>query len=298
MELSRYNPAVILLYFMSNILITMITKNPVFIIISFMSIVIYSFLIKFPKSIGKYIILTLIILLLSSITNPIFNPMGDTILFKIGKRSFSLEAISYGLIASLMIISVVLWFRNYNLLMTGDKFLYLFAKYLPRLALVISMTLKSIPELLEKAKDLDDAQKVIGIYAKKGLVKKMKNRFLILGSLFSYSIENSLQTASSMKARGYGLKGKTSFTFYKFRFRDLLMVILILFLTIFVLINSSNILLNYVYYPKLDLIAMDLTSLISYGLYFILANFATILHIKEKIKWHYLKSKIYPSPIL
>jgi len=160
------------------------------------------------------------------------------------------------------------------------------------------MVLKLIPEMIKKIKDLDDAQKVIGIYAKEGFFKKLKNKFLILGSLFTYTIEHSLQSAISMKARGYGLKGKTRFTKYKFKFRDLLLSISILAFSIFIIIGSSNILFDYAYYPNITPIATDNISLISYLLFFLLANYASILHIKEKIKWHYLKLKIYPSPTL
>lgn len=295
MELSRYNPLVILCYFLSNILITMITKNPIFIMISFASVVLYSFTVKTPKGIVRTIIVIIIILVLSSITNPLFNPLGDTIVFSLGKKNFSFEALAYGFIAALMLIAIVLWFRNYNLLMSSDKFLYLFARYLPKLALIISMTLKAIPDVLKKAKDLDDAQKVIGIYAKKGIVKKLKNKFLILGSLFSYQIENSMQTATAMKARGYGLKGKTYYSKYSFKLYDIVLLVLIISMTVLIIALSSNILINYNYYPKIAPIATDLRSLISYGLFFINANLATFIHLKEKVKWHYLKSKIYPS---
>lgn len=298
MELSKYNPIVILLYFISNILITMLTKNPVFIMISFVSSIIYAIVLKFPNKIYKQIILITLLILISALTNPLFNKMGDTIVLQIGKNKFSYEAIFYGFIAALMIITIIIWFRNYNLVMSSDKFLYLFSKCFPNISLIISMILKLIPDMLKKIKDLDDAQKVIGIYARKGFFKKLKNRFLILGSLFSWTIEHALISAESMKARGYGISGKTHYRVYKFKFRDALMCVYIIASFLYIIIFNSNILLNYTFYPLVAPVALNSISIVGYIIFFLLANLATFLHVKEKIKWHYLKLKIYPSPIV
>lgn len=298
MELSKYNPIVILLYFISNILITMLTKNPVFIMISFVSVIIYALVLKFPNKVYKQVILIIVLILISALTNPLFNKMGDTIVLQIGKTKFSFEAIFYGFVAALMIIAIIIWFRNYNLVMSSDKFLYLFSKYFPNISLIISMILKLIPDMLKKIKDLDDAQKVIGIYAKKGFFKKIKNKFLILGSLFSWTIEHALISAESMKARGYGLSGKTHYKAFKFKFRDALLCFYIIASTVYIIIFNSNILLNYTFYPIIEPVAIDNLSITGYIIFFLLANLATFLHIKEKIKWHYLKLKIYPSPIV
>ncbi|MCK9470605.1 MAG: energy-coupling factor transporter transmembrane protein EcfT [Bacilli bacterium] len=298
MNITKYNPAVILIYFISNILITMLTKNPVFIMLSFVSIIIFSLIIKSPNKLLKNILFMFAIIIIATLTNPFFNSLGKTVIFTIGKTEFSLEAMSYGFFTALMIIAVVLWFRNYNLIMTSDKFLYLFSKYFPNLSLIISMVLKLIPELLIKLKDYDYAQKVIGIYAKRGFIKKLKNKFLILGSLFSYAIEDSLQSAISMKARGYGLKEKTHFTTYKFRLRDFTFAFLTISLTLSIFILSYDTIINFSFYPRMSELSFDNLSIISYGLFLLLANLASILHLKEKIKWHYLKSKIYHSPTL
>lgn len=296
MELSKSHPIVILLFFLSNIIITMLTKNPLFITISFTSVVIYSFVLKKPKNIIKTILLITIILVISALTNPLFSNYGETILFSIGKKDFDLESMLYGLFTGLMLVSIILWFRNYNILMTSDKFRYLFSKYMPQTALIISLILKLVPELISKMKDFNNGQKITGFYYNQTFFGKLRSRFNTLGNLFSWSIEYSMQTAISMKARGYELNKKTRFIIYKFKTRDILTTLLIVLSFISILILGYNSIFNFSYYPVLDSFSLDFKNIVAYSVFIILANLATIIHVKESIKWHYLQSKIYHLP--
>lgn len=59
----------------------------------------------------------------------------------------TLEAVCYGFAVGVMIMSVFYWFKCFNAVMSSDKFIYLFGRVIPKLALLLSMTLGFIPKL-------------------------------------------------------------------------------------------------------------------------------------------------------
>lgn len=54
----------------------------------------------------------------------------------------------------------------------------------------------------------------------------------MLSILVTWALENAIETSDSMRSRGYGLKGRTAFSIYKFTKKDkgLLAVMAALFL--------------------------------------------------------------------
>ena len=58
----------------------------------------------------------------------------------------TLESILYGLAAGIMLVSVLNWFSCYQVVMTSDKFIYLFGKVIPAMSLIFSMVLRFVPK--------------------------------------------------------------------------------------------------------------------------------------------------------
>lgn len=291
MRLEKYNPLTIFIYFISVLLITMVTRNPVYIGISFLTGSLYSLFIINNKNIYKSILIIILIIFISAITNPLFSKSGDTTLFKISNINFTLESLIYGLVTGFYLISIIIWFNIYNKLFSSDKFLYLFGNIFPNLSLILSMTLNLIPNLLEKTKRLNESLKVQGLLDK-GFIRKIRNRFLLLGNLFSQTVEESITTALSMKARGYGLKGKTKYKKYKFCLSDILLILITLAIFIYLVTINRSLLLKFEYYPIIGTLITNKLDIINYCLFFGLSIIPIYLHIKEQLKWHYLKSRI------
>lgn len=59
-------------------------------------------------------------------------------------------------------VTVIIWFSCYNVVMTSDKFIYIFGKILPALSLIFSMVLRFVPRYLAQIKVISNAQKCIG----------------------------------------------------------------------------------------------------------------------------------------
>ncbi len=102
-------------------------------------------------------------------------------------------------------ISVVLWFACYNQVMTSDKFIYLFGRIIPSLSLIFSMVLRFVPRFKAQIKQISYAQKCIGRdVSNGGFLIRVKNGIKIMSIMVTWALENAIETADSMKSRGYG----------------------------------------------------------------------------------------------
>ncbi len=65
--------------------------------------------------------------------NPIISSRGGkTVLFYLFDRVITLESLVYGICTSISLISIMVLFLSYNLIITDDKFMYLFSDILPK----------------------------------------------------------------------------------------------------------------------------------------------------------------------
>ena len=158
--------------------------------------------------------------LLVAVTNPLFSHNGVTPLFFMNGNPVTLEAVVYGVFISVMVVGVLFWCKCYNEIMTEDKFLYLFGRIIPKMSLVLSMALRFVPMFKRQMKNVSRAQKAMGLYSQKSYVDRLRGGIRVFTAMISWSLENSMELSSSMRARGYGLHGRTNFSLFKFGARD------------------------------------------------------------------------------
>ena len=288
----QMHPIVSFIYFMLAIFITMFTNNPIITITSFIGSILFDISLRgFKKSIIGFLKL-LPIMLLVVILNPVFNSRGVTILFYLNGNPFTLEALLYGANAAVMIFGVINWFRCYSFVFTSDKFIYLFGKIVPKFSLVLALVMSFIPRFSKKFKEIDEAQKALGVYQSKSFTDRLRNRFRILSILITYSLETSIETADSMKARGYGLFGRSSYSIFKFIRNDLWLLIL------FILFGGALITLlslnggYFTFYPSISTLFPSNLSIYLYILFGLFVLIGPALELKEDLLWRYLKQKI------
>lgn len=94
-----------------------------------------------------------------AVINPLFSHNGVTPLFFLNGNPVTLEAVLYGLDIAVMLVAVLYWFKGYNHVMTSDKFLFLFGRAIPRLALVLSTALRFVPLLKVQIRRVSRAQR-------------------------------------------------------------------------------------------------------------------------------------------
>lgn len=285
--LASYHPIVSFSYFVVVIGASMLYMHPIFVIISLINALIYAIILDKEKTF-KLIKFASAMLILVALANVIFVNRGVTVLFYLRSNPVTLESLCYGIVSGTMMASIIIWFSCYNEIITSDKFLYIFGKTLPSIALIVSMTLRLIPKLIEQTKIIAKTQKTIGLdYSQGKMIIKIKSSMRILSILVTWALEDAVQTADSMKARGYGIKGRSNFSIFKFIKRDMIMIMLIGIVGMFLLSGYLNGYGQLLFYPTIQPIKIDLLSMLLYISFFIIGILPSVLELREGYNWRY-----------
>lgn len=307
-----YHPLVNVLFFISIIAFGMLLRHPVYLVISFISSTAYYLKLSGKDGRKTVFLFLLPMLLFVVIINSFFNHYGVTTLFILPSgNNFTFEALVMGIVSGITVVSVIQWFFCCNEVVTEDKFMHIFGRILPKGALVVSMILRFVPLYRRRYKEISQARKCMGLNGTDSFICKMKNTFKNIGILVSWSFENAIETADSMKARGYGLKGRTYYSRFQWHTGDTLaLILLVLFdaLIIFGLVSNSA---YCIYNPyviinqpseigttyiinelNLTINPFGFLSIISLIAFTLLCFLPLTIDLKEDIKWHRLQSKI------
>lgn len=290
----KLHPAVNFIFFVFVLALSMFIMNPICLALSLVCAFVNAVYLNGIKTVKLCLKFILPMVLLIVLINPVFNHQGVTILtYFPWDNPLTLESIVYGIASAALLSSVVLWFSVFNSVITSDKIVYLFGKIIPSLSLVLSMSLRFVPKFSTQLKNVRNAQRCIGRDVSDGsAVSRIKNGIRIISIMLSWSMENAIETADSMKSRGFGLKGRTAYSIYKFDRRDLVVLIIVALLGVSVSVSAIMGVIDFTYYPSIKGSLTDVPSLIVFFLYGILMLIPTILNIGEGIKWKRLRSVI------
>lgn len=287
-----YHPIVLFTFFAAVISMSMFFMHPIYLCLTLMMALALNFLFKrgsFLKEWKLYVPLFFIM----AIINPLISHNGELVLFYMNGNAVTVEAIVYGVAIAMMLVAVMLWFSGYNEVMTSDKFLYLFSKISPALALTISISMRLVPRFTYQLMQIANAQKTIGMdYRTGSLLHRIKCIARILSVLITWALDNAMDTADSMKARGYGIGKRSTFSIFVFTRRDrqLLTVIMLL-----VVVNIGAVFYGattFYFYPTFSSVQLGGLSLVFYSSYFALLAIPLVVEVKESLKWRSLKSSV------
>jgi energy-coupling factor transport system permease protein len=170
-----------------------------------------------PKELAGY----MIIFLIMSLMNPLFVHRGSTPLFFLNGKAITLEAFVYGVFSSLRLTAALIWCRSFSLIMTSDRVYCLTGKLSPKITAMLTMAVRFIPDMLEQGRKISVYSKASGKYS-----SELKRRLGVFSALITWSIESGVQTADSMKARGFELGGRTSYSRYRYSWEDYVLIAL------------------------------------------------------------------------
>ena len=290
----NYHPTVNLSYFTLVITYSMLLTHPVAQIIALVCAVIYAVSVEGKRSVFFLLKFCLPMVLLTAFINPAFSHEGVTILYYFSSGNpLTLESILYGVGAGVMLVTVILWFSAFSRVMTSDKFIYLFGKVIPALSLVLSMSLRFVPKFKKQTEVVVEAQRCLGRdISTCSLWQRFKTAVVILSIMITWALENAIETADSMKSRGYGLKGRTAFSIYRMDDRDKYTLLWLgfcgLFLTVGVMLSAFG----FRYFPSIRYAAFDMTTIPVYAVYFGLCITPVVLNFTEERKWKTIYSKM------
>ena len=293
-EFKNYHPVVNFTYFVLVIGFSCFFMHPVCLLISLFCAFTYSVMLKGRKQLKTNLIYMLPMLIIMALINPAFNHEGVTVLTYLPSGNpLTMESIIYGFCAAVMIVSVICHFSCYNAVMTSDKFIYLFGKIIPSLSLIISMTLRFVPKFSSQLKVVTNAQRCMGRDIRHGsIINRAKNGLNILSIMTTWSLENAIDTADSMKARGYGIEGRTAFSIFTFDKRDKKTLICLLLLGAYTLAGNLMGIINFSYFPAIKRADISPFGISVFVSYLLLCMFPVIIELWEVRRWNALRSKI------
>lgn len=290
--LQAIHPAVSLLYFTAVIVFAMFLMNPICLTLSLLCSAATAVVLNGRKTVLFALKVILPLALLAIVVNPFVNHRGVTVLgYLPWNNPLTLESILFGVASAVMLSSTVLWFSSFHTVMTSDKLVFLFGKTLPALGLMLSMSLRFVPKFNEELREVRNAQRLL-FPEKSGLIPRIKSAVRVLSVMISRALEDSLETADSMKARGYGLKGRTAYTRYRMTGQDWFLLSVTIVLTAAIAVFCFCKTARFRYYPSITQLKSAADTFIFYGTYAVLLLIPLILTVGEGIRWRKYESNI------
>lgn len=293
MYFSDCHPIVNFIFYIGAITMGVYFMHPVFLLCSVVLSASYCFVIK--RNAFKQLAWMTIFFLIISFGNPLFNILGETVLFTWFRgRPYSLEALYYGFAMAAMFVSIITWFTTYNEVMTSDKFLYCFGRLAPSVSMILTMVLRLVPSFQKKTEQIAGARKCVGMSVENGTKsEKIEHGLTIVSALTSWALEGGVVMADSMRSRGFGSGKRTSFSLYRMKKSDIHLLIFMILLIFTIILCAVRGGMDAVYFPRTQMEGLDnVWTILGVICYFIFLSIPTALHLLEEIKWHILKSKI------
>lgn len=233
----RCHPAVNFIFFAAIAVLEMLFLHPLFLAVSLCGALSFNIFLKGKKAVKMFFCFYFPLFIFVIILNTLVAHYGVTTLLTLqsGNR-ITLEAIAYGAVTGAVAVTMMLWFSCYGEVVTEDKFLHLFGKRMPHLALLIMMVLRFVPLYSKRLRETYSARKAAGVAeGKDGFFDKIRIAVSSVSGVVTWALEHSVETADSMKSRGYGLKGRTSYSRFVFSGTDGIWLASILLLFVLVL---------------------------------------------------------------
>lgn len=284
---SAYHPSVNFLYFGLVLLFSMCFMHPLCLMISLTAAFSWSVYLNGKRAVRFNLLFLLPAMLVMALVNPVFCHEGVTILAYLPNGNpLTLEAIVYGFASAALLASVMCWFSCYNAVMTSDKFVCLFGRIIPSLSLLLSMCLRFVPKFKAQIKEVSNAQRCVGRDASNGkLLLRARHAIHILSIMVTWSLENAIETADSMKSRAYGLPGRTAFSIYRFDSRDKGALCLISGLGVFIIAMTLAGGFYCRYFPSCKVAAWNAFSISGFLAYLLLCTIPLIIDLREDYRW-------------
>ncbi len=281
------HPAPCFLYYMGLIVLVTLVNHPLFLLMALFSQITLNILQDGGKRLNKSLKYYIFFGLTIFIINPFISHRGSTIILHFLDNPITLEAMVFGFSMMLSLLTVLITFTSYNMVITPDKFMFLFSSILPKTAFMTMMSMRFVPVLRKRSQDIALVQRAQGIKRASGnLIKRIKNTMLLLNILVTWSLEEAIITAKSVRGRGYGItKNRSHYFDYKIMKYDV-----VIFFTMF----CTGVSLFYMWhkdvgqfqiYPKVGQPTFDIHTCIFLIISFIHFCIPIVIEGAEKLRW-------------
>lgn len=199
--------------------LSMLAVHPVLVTLSLSGALAFSLVARGAAATVRGLAWQLPLLVLVCLLNPFFSASGSTLLLKVGPRSVYLESLAYGATMGALLVATVLWFEDAAAVLTQDRLLALAGRRARSVPLVASMAAQLVPQMLGRARSVRAAARACTAAGPRPPARDELLRTSTM--LLSWSLEDSLERADAMRARGWESGSpRTRFRPERFRARD------------------------------------------------------------------------------
>ncbi len=245
------HPAVPALYVLVTLVLTMAAMQPVLIVISLVGGLAANCCARGPRATLAGLRWQLPVIFIIAVFNPLFSASGSTELFRIGARAVYLESLAYGLAMGGLFVASALWFMVGSHMLTFDKVMALFGNAAPTVALMISSTMRIIPRFLRRGRQVVAVQSAAGVPG--GAAETVRSRLRLSSVLMGWGMEDSLETADAMRARGWGaVPRRSTYTRYRFTSADAAAMLCLLLFGLLCALVAFAATSQYAFYPTMS----------------------------------------------
>ncbi|WP_438498179.1 energy-coupling factor transporter transmembrane component T [Paenibacillus sp. IHBB 3054] len=292
------HPSVALLYYAGLLLLAALLFHPLFLVTEIAGLLGLLLLQGQGRKLLRGLPFYLLMAGSVAVINPLFSHRGSHILFYFMDQPITLEAVFYGLMMMTVLLTIFILFISYNYTVTADKFMYLFAGAAPKTALLTLMTIRFVPLFQRRLRQISLIQQIRGIDVSKGkLRKRMRDGMTLLKVLLTWSLEEALQTADSMKARGYGICKRSVYGIYRLDRQDKTVLALLSLSGIIPLFGWLQGYGIFEIYPRMKPMAWGSGEAVMYAGFCLFVGIPLWLEGKEKWLWRSSRRKDFPSGI-
>ena len=218
--------------------------------------------------------------LLLILFNFVLNHNGATVLFYLGDFPILLESCLYAILSALSFSAIVFWFSFFCTYLDADRIFLWCAGFSKNFAILFSLSMSFVPQILKKYAQIEAQAKET-----ENEKTKLLNLSLRLSTLLSWVLEDSFETAVSMKARGATLPIQRRKKITAHRWQDVF----------FMLFSFCMMLLPWLFprlrtsvYPAFSWAAYwDKQQLVLYSCIAFLLCIPVILKIWEEVQWKF-----------
>jgi energy-coupling factor transport system permease protein len=281
-----FHPLPCFCYYAGALSLSLILTHPVYLLTLLLLLTLLAVLQRERRALFAMLKFYVPVSLLYALINPLFSHRGQHILFYFLDQPVTLESFAYGIYTTVSLLLVLVLFLSFNAVLPPSRFLYLFGSLFPRSGLLVVMSMRFVPLLRLRLAEIAAVQSMKGIDIAQGsLRERAANGMKLLQILLTLSLEDALQTADAMKAKGYGSGPRGRYEEFVMRRRDwgLLLVLALLFAVSFAFrLGGFG---AYPIFPALEPVTLHGRELLSYTVFTLFAAVPVIVEAREVWVW-------------
>lgn len=313
------HPIVPTIYFVGTIGLLVLTVQPVFVMLGLLGAFACSFAYRGVRATLRGLRWQLPMMALVCLANPFFSASGSTVLWRWGGFAVYAESLAYGAIMGCLMVATVLWFECAARVLTQDKVLAVGGRAFPTVSLMVSMVAQLMPQLVRRGSAVREtmaactaatpqrqtasarmqaagAREVVGAMSeaeapsreprdlRARLRRKLAPHVRLSNVLLGWSLEDSIERADSMRARGWGALDpglRTSYRTYVYHASDAAATVglcSLLALDAFLCVAASS---QWHFYPTMPRLVVWW----GYLPHVVLLALPTVLQVAEDLRW-------------